>query len=103
MLAMEQIDRRKRERENVCRWMWVCAYRFCMSKIIFISFSTAAIFSADEGWGRPPNPRKDMFECGSGFLLSSREERQWLRSGVCELVEEGLNLSWRLQNRLAKN
>lgn len=38
------------------------AYRFCMSKMIFISFSTAAIFSADEGcWRLPPNPRKDMF------------------------------------------
>lgn len=37
-------------------------YRFCMSKTIFISFSTAAIFSADVGCGRPPNPRKDMVD-----------------------------------------
>lgn len=37
-------------------------YRFCMSKTIFISFSTAAIFSADVGCGRPPNPRKDMMD-----------------------------------------
>lgn len=48
-----------------------------------------------------------MFQCGSGFLLSSREEKQWLRvrgmrAGVLKM-EEGLKLSWRLQNRLAKN
>lgn len=35
-----------------------------MSIISFISASTAAIFSADEGWGRP-NPRKDMMNDAS--------------------------------------
>lgn len=34
-------------------------YRFIMSAMSFISASTAAIFSADEGCGRP-NPRNDM-------------------------------------------
>lgn len=34
-------------------------YRFSISDMSFISASTAAIFSADEGWGRP-NPRNDI-------------------------------------------
>lgn len=37
----------------------LAAYRFIMSAMSFISASTAAIFSADEGCGRP-NPRNDM-------------------------------------------
>lgn len=38
-------------------------YRFIMSAMSFISASTAAIFSADEGCGRP-NPRNDMLSGG---------------------------------------
>lgn len=40
-------------------------YRLYMSETISISASAAAIFSAEEGWGRPPK-RKDMVaeECG---------------------------------------
>lgn len=41
------------------------AYRFIMSAMSFISASTAAIFSADEGCGRP-NPRNDMLGGGIG-------------------------------------
>lgn len=40
-------------------------YRFIMSAMSFISASTAAIFSADEGCGRP-NPRNDMLGCDVG-------------------------------------
>lgn len=44
-------------------------YRFSISDMSFISASTAAIFSADEGWGRP-NPRNDIFSDGG----SGRDE-----------------------------
>lgn len=47
-------------------------YRDIISVIISISFSAFAIFSADEGWGRPKPGRKDMsseFRGRRGWLL----------------------------------
>lgn len=38
-------------------------YRECISATTLSSFSTAAIFSAEVGWGLP-KPRKDMLEVG---------------------------------------
>jgi hypothetical protein len=35
-------------------------YRLYMSETMSISASAAAIFSAEEGWGRPPPKRKDI-------------------------------------------
>jgi len=35
-------------------------YRLYMSETMSISASAAAIFSAEEGWGRPPPNRKDI-------------------------------------------
>jgi hypothetical protein len=43
-------------------------YRLCISAMSFISVSTAAIFSADEGWGRP-KPRNDMVAACRGVVL----------------------------------
>lgn len=69
------------------------AYRFIMSAMSFISASTAAIFSADEGCGRP-NPRNDMlggdigkcagvFDCGGGRVTASWGALcRWSCSGV---------------------
>ncbi len=42
-------------------------YRLCMSARSFISASTAAIRSADEGWGRP-RPKNDILSRFSGLL-----------------------------------
>ncbi len=50
------------------------AYRLCISARSFISASTAAIRSAEDGWGRP-SPKKDMLdedrsiELGRKFFL----------------------------------
>lgn len=42
-------------------------YRLIISVKSFISASTAAIFSAEVGWGLP-NPRNDIFKFGGGEL-----------------------------------
>jgi hypothetical protein len=56
--------RSERERDNATHWL-------NMLETISISASAAAIFSAEEGWGRPWPKRKDIFECvvcGSGLV-----------------------------------
>jgi hypothetical protein len=53
-------------------------YRLYMSETMSISASAAAIFSAEEGWGRAPPPkRKDIF----GFGLGGKVKR-WKVCGL---------------------
>ena len=51
-----------------CRSSWLGGYLLNMSETISTSVSAAAIFSAEESWGRPPK-RKDMLRSVQiGFL-----------------------------------
>lgn len=60
-----------------------------MSIISFISASTAAIFSADVGWGRP-NPRKDIV---ARLLDDGRKYRRWSFSRDVKFAVDAVQLS----------
>lgn len=68
-------------------------YRACISAMTLISFSTAAIFSAEVGWGRP-RPRKDILGGGRGgwSVATCKMGKFWL----IVLLLASLLLSFRL-------
>ena len=58
-------------------------YLLTMPLIISISASAAAIFSADEGCGRPPN-MNDILR--SEMVCATTWSYQWIQTGECQFL-----------------
>lgn len=71
-------------------------YRLNMSETISTSVSAAAIFSAEEGCGRPPpNMLNDMAAVSVGTWMGDPEGRSISAEGTRQIVENEIDeLQW---------